>query len=328
MEQKMKTYANLGLFFQRGYYDDLTAELLPKELQNNDVGNNNKEDENLKKKQSNYFEERNSTLKDSSKNAILEKSNIKGTVSFELKTVYPGLITGIGMAHATGMEGEGKLGMTFDFTSGLPYIPGSSVKGLLRSLFPILPPNKSENKISEKTKELLPKKRQYICEVWNKTIMSKWNEQKKAHPEELPLHIFEGNSKYKDLQTLEDQEIEELAKLIFEGKNKNGSYLPIYDRDIFFDALIGGYDKEKGILDFDYITPHKDELKNPTPIKFLKILPNVSFVFEFKLGHNTLSSEKVIPDITKKWLFQEILTTVGIGAKTNVGYGQLKTVKI
>ena len=81
MEQKMKTYANLGLFFQRGYYDDLTAELLPKELQNNDVGNNNKEDENVKKKQSNYFEVRNSTLKDSSKNAIIE--NIDQMISIK-----------------------------------------------------------------------------------------------------------------------------------------------------------------------------------------------------------------------------------------------------
>lgn len=310
--EKDKIYANLGLFFQRGYYKDLRAELLPKELQNNDAGSNNKEDDNLKKNQSYYFEERNSILKESSKKVILDKSYIKGTVPFKLKTVYPGLITGIGMAHATGMEGEGKLGMAFDFTSGLPYITGSSVKGLLRSLFPILPPNKSENKISEKTKELLPKKRQYICGVWNEKIMPKWDELRKNHPE------------YQPLPKLEDNEIDELAKLIFEGKNKNGSYLPIYNRDAFFDALIGGYDKEKGILDFDYITPHKEELKNPTPIKFLKILPNVTFVFEFKLGDSKLSSGKTVPSVAKKLLFQNILTTIGIGAKTNVGYGQLK----
>ena len=266
------------------------------------------------KKQSNYFEERNSILNESSKKVSLYKSNIKGTASFELKTVYPGLITGIGMAHATGMEGEGKLGMTFDFTSGLPYIPGSSVKGLLRSMFPILPPNKSANKISEKTKDLLPKKRQYICGIWNEKIIPKWDELRKTHPEYLPL------------PKLEENEIEELAKLIFEGKNKKGEYLPIYDRDVFFDTLIGGYDKEKGILDFDYITPHKDALKNPTPIKFLKILPNVTFVFEFKLVKSELSSNKTIPASAKKLIFKEILTTVGIGAKTNVGYGQLKSV--
>lgn len=310
--ERDKIYANLGLFFQRGYYDDLTAELLPKELQNNDSGSNNWEDEYLKKKQSNYFEERNSILKDSSKKVILDKPYIKGIVSFKLKTVYPGLITGIGMAHATGMEGEGKLGMAFDFTSGLPYIPGSSVKGLLRSLFPILPPNKPTNKISEKMKDLLPKKRKYICGVWNEKILPKWNELRKTHPE------------YQPLQELEENEVDELAKLIFEGKNKNGAYLPIYNRDVFFDAQICGYDKEKGILDFDYITPHKDELKNPTPIKFLKILPNVTFEFEFKLSNSELSSKKNIPSLAKKWLFKEILTTVGIGAKTNVGYGQLK----
>lgn len=284
-------HANLGLFFQRGYYKDLTAKIL----------NDDTKDKDLQKQ---YFNSRNSELMDSSKRIIQRESMISNTVSFKLQTVYPGLITGIGMAHATGMEGEGKLGMAFDFTSGLPYIPGSSVKGLLRSMFPILPPHKPNDKVSEKTKKLLPPKRQYICDIWKEKVMPKC----------------------KDLQMLEEDEVDELAKIIFEGQIEK-SFLPIYDRDVFFDAQIEGNYEEKGILDFDYITPHKDALKNPTPIKFLKILPNVTFVFEFKLGDSTLSSGKTVPGVAKMWLFKEILTTVGIGAKTNVGYGQLKAVE-
>src|SRR5690606_22651360 len=49
---------------------------------------------------------------------------------------YPGLIIGTGVAHETGLKGEMKLGLSFDYTTGLPYIPGSSVKGILRSVFP------------------------------------------------------------------------------------------------------------------------------------------------------------------------------------------------
>lgn len=293
-----KKHANLGLFFQRGYYEDLTAEILT-------------DSTNEKKNQTKYFDDRNSELKESSQKVILEESAISDTLSFKLRTIYPGLVTGIGMAHATGMEGEGKLGMTFDYVSGLPYIPGSSVKGMLRSMFPILPPNKPLNKIDEKTKALMPQKCQYICNIWNKQIMARWNELRRS------------DSNLQTLPELEEKDVKDLANIIFEGQIRE-SHLSIYDRDIFFDAQIGDYDKEKGILDFDYITPHKEALKNPTPIKFLKILPGVTFIFKFILKESKLNSNKVIPANAKLLLFKEILTTVGIGAKTNVGYGQLK----
>lgn len=293
-----KIHANLGLFFQRGYYEDLTAEILT---------------DSTKENQKKYFYDRNSELKESSKKVILKESAISDTLSFKLRTVYPGLVTGIGMAHETGMEGEGKLGMTFDYTSGLPYIPGSSVKGLLRSMFPILPPNKPLNKINEKTKELMPLKYQYICNIWTKQIMARWNKLRRSDPNLQPL------------PELDEKDVKDLAKIIFEGQIGE-SHLSIYDRDMFFDAQIGEYEEEKGILDFDYITPHKEALKNPTPIKFLKILPGVTFIFKFILKDSKLNSKKVIPANAKLLLFEEILTTVGIGAKTNVGYGQLKSV--
>ena len=56
--------------------------------------------------------------------------------SFELTTTYPGLVLGTGYSHETGTEGEFKLGFYFDWTTGLPVIPGSSVKGILRAAGP------------------------------------------------------------------------------------------------------------------------------------------------------------------------------------------------
>lgn len=61
--------------------------------------------------------------------------------TFPLKVAYPGLLVGIGNLHGAHMEDEkGKkitddinIGFTFDYVTGQPIIPGSTVKGVLRS---------------------------------------------------------------------------------------------------------------------------------------------------------------------------------------------------
>ncbi|MBQ6207964.1 MAG: type III-B CRISPR module RAMP protein Cmr6 [Oscillospiraceae bacterium] len=56
--------------------------------------------------------------------------------SFSLVTTYPGLLVGIGNPHDAKLDGAIKLGFSLDYVTGLPYIPGSSLKGMLRSRFP------------------------------------------------------------------------------------------------------------------------------------------------------------------------------------------------
>ena len=109
-----------------------------------------------------------------------------------------------------------------------------------------------------------------------------------------------------------------LCKAIFEGEGRS-----IYERDIFFDAVITGeYDGR--ILDDDSITPHTEgPLKDPVPITMLKIAPGCKIEFRFRL-HNSVINEKTYTVDFKKNLFKKILGTVGVGAKTNVGYGQLR----
>ena len=121
------------------------------------------------------------------------------------------------------------------------------------------------------------------------------------------------------------EEIKILFDAIFEGKDSKGKNLSIYDRDIFFDAVIVKPDKKGRILCSDSITPHTaGPLKNPTPITFLKIAPGCKLEFRFKLVDTIIADRKFTKD-EKLALFKEILTTVGVGAKTNVGYGQLKS---
>lgn len=67
-----------------------------------------------------------------------KKSEVANQV-FHLRTEYPGLIIGSGNMHGAGDLGNSdddvNMGFSFDYVTGQPYIPGSSVKGVLRSHF-------------------------------------------------------------------------------------------------------------------------------------------------------------------------------------------------
>lgn len=115
-----------------------------------------------------------------------------------------------------------------------------------------------------------------------------------------------------------------LALDMFEGKNENGECIPIYQRDTFFDAIpvSGDMNANGELFAKDFITPHKDPFKDPEPICFMKIRSNVRFRFYFSLHDGVISKEE------KLLLIKYLLYKNGIGAKTNVGYGQFKFSKV
>lgn len=208
--------------------------------------------------------------------------------TFELQISYPGLVTGVGINHEAKIEGEFKLGVHFDWTYGMPIVYGSSVKGVLRSAF-----------IEEQKNERIIKYDTFFLKEMTKR---EWSQ----------------------------KEIKILFDAIFEGKDEKGNNLSIYDRDIFFDTVITHPDTKGRILCSDSITPHGGEnhdnpLKNPTPLTFLKIAPGCIMECRFKLVDTKIGDFEFKAE-DKLALFKEILTTVGVGAKTNVGYGQLKSV--
>ena len=127
--------------------------------------------------------------------------------------------------------------------------------------------------------------------------------------------------------TADQPSVKDAFDSIFEGK-ENGKSKSIYNRDIFFDAVIVEADSKGRILASDSITPHGGEnhdnpLKNPTPLTFMKIASGCKMEFRFKLVPSEING-KTFTAAQKRTLFEESLKTVGIGAKTNVGYGQLK----
>ena len=209
-----------------------------------------------------------------------------------MRVQAPGLFIGSGLAHGLpGSEEDVKTGLQFDYTSGLPVIPGSSVKGVIRSAFPTIKEDK------EQSNEADAEKLNYI--------------------KSLIADIPEFSS-----FRFEDKDILELGNQMF----NHG--------DVFADALLVGYGTRmkqhgpvKQVLTEDYITPHTGgPLAQPIPIKIVKVAPGVTFAFCFKFNETKIGA-KVVSASMKKALCAAILQDLGVGAKTNVGYGVLKEVK-
>ena len=214
--------------------------------------------------------------------------------TFSLSTTYPGLFCGSGYTHDSNAKGDIKVGFYFDHTTGQPIIPGSSIKGVLKTIF------ENEN---EKTDES-------SLEAW-KFIINKI------------LKCVEDNNKEKWKLLGNDmyiQILKHLKKSIFGTQDNEGN-------DVFFDAVINiQKNGNKKFLANDFITPHQPNLlKNPIPLMFLKVRPNVVFEFRFKLTDTevkTNNKEFTFTADDKLAFFKQIILTLGLGAKTNVGYGQ------
>ncbi|OHE21276.1 MAG: type III-B CRISPR module RAMP protein Cmr6 [Sulfurimonas sp. RIFOXYD2_FULL_37_8] len=187
---------------------------------------------------------------------------INGAQTFTLTTTYPGLLVGSGYNHPKLPENKEdfQLGFFFDHTTGLPLINGSSIKGLIRSVFP-----DKEDKYYQEKKDFL--KEEYKLDFADKSIEN----------------IFDNNAKV-----------------------------------IFYDAFIlETKNTNSKIFGTDYITSHYSNeengmFKEPNPVKFLKVLPEVTFKFQFKAPKEHVE------------LFKAIILDFGLGAKTNVGYGKFK----
>lgn len=275
---------NLHKYYYKDYFGEKPEEIIdPEDRQSRRKINASLNWIHLKtdKKNAPIIKKRNARLTETGLLYVIEKP-IETDDVFKLDITYPGLATGIGINHEATIEGEFKLGVHFDWTYGMPIIYGSSVKGVLRAWF----------------KEFYTGNR---------------------NPYDYEMEIFEGA--LRDFEAEKKEYGNEWEVKVENIKNRIYSPKSIYDRDIFFDAVISTPDNKGRILCSDSITPHgNNPLKNPTPITFLKIAPGCKLEFRFKLtGSNEEKKEKRV-------LFKKILTTVGIGAKTNVGYGQLKNV--
>lgn len=278
-----------------------------------------------------YFKKANAVLTNA---RLAEVPNVCGNYTPQYKTAYPGLVMGVGYQHETGALGEAKIGFYFDYTTGMPCLAGSSVKGILRSAFPqfkalegnlLLPDSENTNKNKHNQHDnikIAQAKAEYIASVlgWAKDDKDLFRD-----VYQLELAIFAG------VDFVGDAEKKKSTDTALE-------YVSIYKRDIFHDAFpIPATDGK--LLGEDFITPHvggaKDEaaimkksLKNPIPILFFKIMPNVAFRFDFKVCENDIvMGDKSVTAKQRQDLYAQIIMDFGVGAKTNVGYGQFQIIE-
>lgn len=192
---------------------------------------------------------------------------LEGFYSHQLVTVYPGLLIGTGNDHKLNQRKLIKCGFTFDYVTGHPYLPGSSLKGILRSCFPG----------DKKDKEMSKEYSSMICSILRKDS---------------------------------DFDVEGLKRNIFE---KN---------DVFLGAYPIIESRGGKLLQNDCITPHKEEFKNPKIINLIKVKPGIKFEFCYLLQDYVRDGATLISAEEKIELFKQLILLMGVGAKTNVGFGR------
>ncbi len=186
-----------------------------------------------------------------------------GFCTFSLYVTYPGLLIGVGSPHDASVKGAINGGFSFDYVTGLPVIPGSSLKGILRSCF-------SGGGSREERRER---------QAWLRS----------------------------QLPDRHDMDMDALETACFE---KNDVFLGVYP------FPFQGTEK---LLEKENFAPQK-ELSDPNILTFVKLRPNVKLDFAFLLfddEQNGFSAED------KQALYRKLLLEVGVGAKTNEGYGRL-----
>lgn len=209
------------------------------------------------------------------------------TLCFQV--LYPGLLIGLGNTHfSQSAEGEIKLGFTFDPVTGLPFLPGSSVKGLLRSAFLA--------------------NRDYVracLEEVNAGLRLS-----EAQVQELERDSFGRDHAY---GSYENRMPEAGA-----GRDIFFDAYPVQpDQDgrlLGIEHITPHLAKKKEL----------EGLTSPNPLSLFKVMPGVVMQFRFRLEDSPLSGGVTVRAADKKKLFQTILLDFGAGAKTNVGFGALK----
>ncbi len=246
-------------------------------------------------------------------NKIIERQYQIADCTFKLKT-QTRLIVGLGSGSV--LETSIKLHHIY----GVPYIPASAVKGVLRAyrIWKLIDWNSFKYLLAE-----------YLIENYQ---LDKFNQQK----EKLIRKIQNGNfdKKFKEIdKELSDEDLERKKQELIDFVNS------ISQEEIEKIVRIFGNQQQKGKLivldayptnfegfDIDIMNPHFPDYydkgeppadwQNPNPITFLTIPENTEFNFYFK--NTSAYGGNLEEDLKKAFEY------IGIGAKTAIGYGILE----
>ncbi|MBO8131611.1 MAG: type III-B CRISPR module RAMP protein Cmr6 [Candidatus Marinimicrobia bacterium] len=214
------------------------------------------------------------------------------------------LVIGLGSSHPQ------ETSMTFHHIYGIPYIPGSAIKGVTRYWLLLKIYEEIGLTYFGQIKSL--ENILESAELNNKDErLDEWDFEKKFRVEEIKRDRDETSLKFYDFLKQRQDCIKEFQN-IFGTQNHKGEI-------IFFDA----YPIEEVNLKVDIINPHYSsyydgkeppaDWQDPVPIKFLTV-ENTKFLFHLASKENNLlqKAENYLKEAVKEY---------GIGAKTSLGYG-------
>lgn len=231
---------------------------------------------------------------------------VSGIQFFDMETTYPGLITGLGYPHSkTDKNDTGyvETGFSFDYTTGAPIIPGSSIKGALRSAFKTNP-----EYIVDKLKtcgKKLPDSAIYT--VYTELQTALFEPEGKGHEQDC---FFDALPVPKN--GIKPMELDNITPHI--RKKMSGQI-----------AIVNALRSNTSKTNIERLVLNNVS-ENPIPITILKVGANVEFRFAFLL-HDTSIAGIEITKKDKEELFKSILEDFGVGAKTNVGYGRMRPIE-
>lgn len=182
---------NMNYIYYSEYFDDLEpSSTAHQKLELPEIDDRNKKIRSFK------YDNSAESLK-----SVKELKNLPGYTEISATVLYPGLLIGTGMPHdLKGVEGAIYNGFSLDPVSGLPFIPGSSLKGMLRSCFP---DKESHVKYSEKREE-------YI-----RNIIRKKCYKENVDVNELRQNIFDNNDVFIGAFPVTDKSSKELLDTDF-----------------------------------------------------------------------------------------------------------------
>ncbi|MDR9769308.1 MAG: type III-B CRISPR module RAMP protein Cmr6 [Acetomicrobium sp.] len=214
------------------------------------------------------------------------------------------LVVGLGSSHPQ------ETSMTLHHVYGIPYIPGSAIKGMTRHWF-ILREFEKQNLSIEQIKcfEKILNEADFgnkEDEKTDKSTLKKFEEKFRVNNLKPHERLFEFVQKHPELINL--------YQGVFGTQRQKGGV-------IFFDSYPNGEIN----LKVDIMNPHYPEYysgtqvpadwQQPNPIKFLTV-ENTTFCFSLASCDQFLLN-------SAKTLLEEALRNLGVGAKTSLGYGIL-----
>ena len=220
------------------------------------------------------------------------------------------LVVGLGAGHVL------ETSLTLHHIFGIPYIPGSALKGVVR-----------------------------MINFWK--IAEKLNKKSDEDIEKLQKQLYDDENLNSDKNDSDKNDILK-HKLLF-GTQKFKGLL------VFLDAYPEIQNNQQ-IFELDVMTPHyqgyytknqgQGDWENPNPIPFLTVKKGITFCFNvlfdklraeriLTLKDDEFPNANVAKEIIKEWLsndfskisqdvkewIEEALTEFGVGAKTRLGYG-------